>query len=108
MSKRYRERLEEVEVASGAPGASGSSGGGRGPHAMAPVSFRWRGQRYQVVGILGHWHEDEGWWRRGDGLPQRIERTDLWRVEARNGAPVTGVYELVRRGEQWRLDRVWD
>jgi hypothetical protein len=99
MTKRYRERLEEVEVAVGAAA---------GPDAAAPVAFRWRGQRYRVLAVLGHWHEDEGWWRRGDGLPQRIERTDLWRVEARNGAPTRGVYELVRRGEQWRLDRVWD
>jgi hypothetical protein len=91
MTKRYRERIEEVEVASDAPAA-----------------FRWRGQRYQVLSVLGHWHEDEGWWRRADGVPERIERTDLWRVEARNGAPVRGVYELVRKGDAWRLDRIWD
>jgi hypothetical protein len=91
MTKRYRERIEEVEVASDAPAA-----------------FRWRGQRYQVLSVLGHWHEDEGWWRRADGVPERIERTDLWRVEARNGVPVRGVYELVRKGDAWRLDRIWD
>lgn len=89
MSKRYREPLDEVELA-----------------GQVPTVFRWRGRCYQVVAVLGHWHEDEGWWRRGDGTPERIERTDLWRVEARNGS--RGVYELVRRGDTWRLDRIWD
>jgi hypothetical protein len=91
MTKRYRECIDEVEVA-----------------ADAPAAFRWRGQHYQVLSVLGHWHEDEGWWRRADGVPERIERTDLWRVEARRGAPTRGVYELVRRGDAWRLDRIWD
>lgn len=98
MTKRYREQLDEVELA-----AAGTAAG-----RDAPTAFRWRGQRYQVVAVLGHWYEDEGWWRHPDGVPQRIERTDLWRVEARNGTPARGVYELVRRGDAWRLDRVWD
>lgn len=93
MTKRYRERIEGVQVT--AP-------------AGTPVTFRWRGQEYRVVTVLGHWHEEPGWWRRRDGVPQRLERTDLWRVEARNGVPTRGVYELVQRGEEWRLDRVWD
>jgi hypothetical protein len=116
MTKRYREPLDEVELAELA-----------GEDAP-PAAFRWRGQRYQVVQVLGHWREDPGWWRRTDGAPVRIEQTDLWRVEAgrrqtvgsggangvgpgtmkSNGAPTRGVYELVRRGEAWRLDRVWD
>jgi hypothetical protein len=99
VTKRYRERLEEVELASEAPGT--------GPDAP-PASFRWRGQRYRVTSVLGHWYEEGGWWQRTDGLPERLERTDLWRVEARNGAPARGVYELVRRGDAWRLDRIWD
>jgi hypothetical protein len=107
MTKRYREPLDEVELAELA--------GEEAP----PAAFRWRGQRYQVLQVLGHWREDPGWWRRTDGAPVRIEQTDLWRVEARNGSsaavastrigtPTRGVYELVRRGETWRLDRVWD
>ena len=41
--------------------------------------------------------------------PIRIEQTDLWRVEARNGVPESrGVYELVHRDGAWTLDRVWD
>jgi hypothetical protein len=106
VTKRYREPLDEVELADLAL------------EDAAPTSFRWRGQRYQVLQVLGHWREDPGWWRRTDGAPVRIEQTDLWRVEAghrvgpgrarSNGAPTRGVYELVRRGEAWRLDRVWD
>ncbi len=99
MSKRYREPLEAVELvdddATSVPD-------------QPPAAFTWRGEHYRVTAVLGHWHEDERWWRRTDGLPERIERTDLWRVEARNGAPSRGVYELVRRGGAWRLDRIWD
>jgi hypothetical protein len=116
MTKRYREPLDEVELA------------GRADEEAPPAAFCWRGQRYQVLQVLGHWREDPGWWRRTDGAPVRIEQTDLWRVEAgrrqavgsggtngvgpggrmSNGVPTRGVYELVRRGEAWRLDRVWD
>jgi hypothetical protein len=118
MTKRYREDLEEVETQDGVDG-------------VRPTAFRWRGNRYRVTAVLGHWREDPGWWRRPSGEPIRIEQRDLWRVEAaaarqvsvgvsgasriaedveaQNGAPVPGVYELVRRGEDaWRLDRVWD
>jgi len=109
--KRYREDLDEVEVAVlGGP----------------PAGFCWRGRRYDVTQVLGHWHEDAGWWQRSGGATVRIERTDLWRVEA-CGAPgadaaggagavsrpvphatARGIYELVRRRDRWRLDRVWD
>lgn len=81
---------------------------------VVPESFRWRGGRYEVTAVLGHWREDAGWWS-GAGLvvPQR----DLWRVEARGarGARAAGravgergVYELVCEPGGWRLDRVWD
>jgi hypothetical protein len=118
VTKRYREPLDEVVLAELAS------------EDAPPATFRWRGQRYQVLQVLGHWREDPGWWRRTDGAPVRIEQTDLWRVEARNGSSAAeastrigssaaeastrigtstrGVYELVRRGEAWRLDRVWD
>ena len=89
--KRYREGLEDVEVV-----------------ADAPAAFTWRGRRYRVEQVLGHWYEDEAWWRRAGGVPERIERTDLWRLEAGDGTPSRGVYEVVRRGSTWRLDRIWD
>lgn len=92
MTKRYREALDAVAV-----------------DEATPVSFRWRGQTYRVLAVLGHWREDPGWWRRPDGQPIRIDQTDLWRVEAVNGAPTSrGVYELVHRDEDWTLDRIWD
>lgn len=95
MTKRYRETLEQVEVVDE-------------PGGQRPEAFLWRGQRYRVVNVIGHWREDPGWWRRPDGQPVRIEQTDMWRVEAANGKPLPGVYELVRRGGDWKLDRVWD
>jgi hypothetical protein len=101
VTKRYRERLEEVALARSSGGAVSEP---------SPVSFRWRGSTYEVVRVLGHWREEPGWWRRSDGSAIRIEQADLWRVEARNGVPSRGggVYELVRRGGEWHLDRVWD
>lgn len=96
MTKRYREAIDQVELAPGGVRAG-------------PVEFRWRGRRYRVTRVLGHWREDPGWWRRADGQAIRIEQADRWRVEAANGAtPGFGVYELVRCGGRWRLDRVWD
>lgn len=95
MTKRYREAVEVT--ATEPPDVTGSE--------KRPAAFRWRGSSYRITGILGHWREDAGYWAGGQvEVPQR----DLWRVEARNGAPTSGVYELVREGDTWRLDRVWD
>lgn len=95
MTRRYRERLEAVQLTADRGGP-------------VPASFRWRGRTYRVTRVLGHWREDPGWWQRTDGRTIRIEQSDLWRVEAGNGRPASGVYELVRRGGEWHLDRVWD
>jgi hypothetical protein len=107
VSKRYREVLDEVET--------------NEEDTATPASFRWRGRRYRVVRVIGHWREDPGWWRRPDGEPVQILQSDLWRVEARNGRPASdprgrpdgrcstqGIYELVHRDDEWRLDKVWD
>lgn len=88
MTKRYR---EPVDVVTADP--------------QRPERFRWRGVEYRVVSVLGHWREDAGYWTGGGiEVPQR----DLWRVEARNGTPALGIYELVCQDGAWRLDRVWD
>lgn len=91
MTKRYREAVD-VDVDDTDPDAS-------------PAGFTWRGGRYRVLAVLGHWREDAGWWAGGGiEVPQR----DLWRVEAQNGTPSRGIYELVAEHGRWRLDRVWD
>ncbi len=96
MTKRYREAIEVlteqvlVQIDAGPP---------------PPTSFVWRGGRYRVLHVLGHWREDAAYWSGGGvEIPQR----DLWRVEAQNGTPVRGIYELVSEPGGWRLDRVWD
>jgi len=116
MSKRYREALDRVLRAGEVPsGGAGATTDGRTAAEVvgtwdgeAPVAFTWRGHDYTVLAVLGHWREDAGWWRTADGRSVRIEQTDLWRVEARNSGPTHGVYELVERAGEWRLDRVWD
>ena len=59
MTKRYRDDLEEVETEQVVDGER-------------PTAFTWRGHRYQVTSVLGHWREDPGWWRRPSGEPIRI------------------------------------
>ena len=91
MTKRYREHVDVTVT----------------PHddLGQPTRFAWRGSTYTILSVLGHWREDAGYWSGGGiAVPQR----DLWRVEARNGTPNKGVYELVCEDEAWRLDRVWD
>lgn len=96
MSKRYREAVEILPH----PRPTDPP-----PGTHPPAGFVWRGSTYRVVAVLGHWREDSGYWAGGRvEIPQR----DLWRVEARNGTPATGVYELVCEEQAWRLDRVWD
>ena len=87
MTKRYREAVEVTASDAG------------------PERFDWRGSTYRVLSVLGHWREDASYWAGGGiEIPQR----DLWRVEARNGSPARGVYDLVLESDQWRLDRIWD
>lgn len=95
MSKRVR---EPVEVA--------RRRDARGE--VVPQAFRWRGTRYEITTVLGHWREDASWW---DGAGLAVPQRDLWRVEARGGRAdraSRGCYELVCEPAGWRLDRVWD
>lgn len=96
MTKRYREAVE-VQV----DGLHVEPDGSTAP----PSSFVWRQGRYRVLAVLGHWREDAAYWSGGGvEVPQR----DLWRVEAQNGTPDRGIYELVCESGRWRLDRIWD
>jgi hypothetical protein len=78
-----------------------------------PSQFLWRGRLYLVRAVLAHWVEDRAWWRqRGpDGLPAVAEATEqeVWRVEAAPGRVAgTGVYDLIRDADGWRLARLQD
>lgn len=96
MTKRYREAVS-VDLATIAVEVDGAP--------VPPTGFTWRGGRYRVLTVLGHWREDAAYWTGGGiEVPQR----DLWRVEAQNGSPERGIYELVAEGDAWRLDRIWD
>ncbi len=99
-----------------------------------PAAFRWRGSRYVVRDVLGHWRERRAWWSGpaaravltgsgpatsggldlGASLPL-AEEYEVWRVEAsRRGSELVGVYDLCHdTGIQpdigaWRLLRIAD
>lgn len=101
-----------------------------GVEDVRPTAFRWRGNRYVVREVLGHWQERRAWWVGAVGQPlhaggvpeQRLWNTELgeeyevWRVEAGRvgaGGP-GGVYDLCHdtcaRPDigGWRLLRVAD
>ena len=102
----------------------------------APLSFLWRGRRYEVDQWLMNWREAGEWWarhgghsngngsRRGQKGSGGVREHEFFRVVARpSGAHATGdldadgfmrhpggVYDVYLdrvRGE-WRLARIWD
>jgi len=114
VSKRYE---EDIEVTPDPVDAS------------APLSFRWRGRRYEIDQRLGSWREAGEWWlaagRNGNGRTDRGPRDrEYHRVLARPaGMFATGdldadgfmrsrgaVYDLFfdRVARTWKLARIWD
>lgn len=80
--------------------------------AGAPVHFVWRGRRYVVAEVLGHWVAGRPWWQM---VPQTSDDAEVWRVEAfPSSAPASvrraraGVYDLSRSGPAWSLSRIAD
>jgi hypothetical protein len=95
---------------------SGDEGDGHGsPESAPPESFRWRGRRYRVCTVIGHWHERTPWWRHAlepSATPgELLLQEEVWRVEAllahapRDRQP--GVFDLIN-GCRWRLIRIAD
>jgi hypothetical protein len=81
-----------------------------------PEAFRWRGRRYVVTEVLGHWVEVGAWWRRTESAvlpaPAASRQQWWWRVAARPTHPAAqgrnGVYELCCSAGDWSLRRVHD
>ncbi|HET7482923.1 MAG TPA: DUF6504 family protein [Actinomycetota bacterium] len=85
----------------------------------APVSFSWRGRRYDIDERLSSWREAGEWWQ-GRAARER----EYYRVLARpSGALATGdldpdgfmvtpsaVYDIYRDriNDVWRMARLWD
>jgi hypothetical protein len=108
MAKRYEEAIEVTPDPA---------------NRAAPVSFRWRGRRYEVDQRLASWREAGEWWN-GHGGPAAVRDREFFRVLARpSGLLSTGdmdadgfmvscgaVYDVYRDRAQggWRLARVWD
>jgi hypothetical protein len=104
LAKRYDEAIEVT--------ADPSQGG-------APLSFAWRGRRYEVDQRLLSWREAGEWWD-----PAELREREFYRVLARPaGALATGdldsdgfmrqtgaVYDVYvdRVRGDWRIARVWD
>jgi hypothetical protein len=101
-----------------------------GVSGVQPTAFRWRGTRYVVREVLGHWRERRSWWSApvaqavliGSPVEARVgwhtalaEEYEVWRVEAgRRGSEVVGVYDLSHDTGvppdtgAWRLLRIAD
>ncbi len=104
VTKRYDEPIE----------VTSDSTAGR-----APLSFAWRGRRYEVDQSLMAWREGGQWW---DGA--RARDRDYFRLLARPAGtlasgdldkdgfmpPIGAVYDVYceRRTGGWRLARIWD
>ena len=113
VTKRYDEPIEVI---------SDPAQGG------APLSFDWRGRRYEVDQWLTTWREAGEWWRRNgasdNGAAAGVREHEYFRVLARpSGALASGdldadgfmchpgaVFDVYRDRVQrhWRLARVWD
>ena len=97
--------------------------------ADAPLSFQWRGRRYQIDQRLESWREGGEWWSsagNGNGNSKQPREREFHRVLARPfGASASGeldpdgflvrdryqaVYDLYRDriNDVWKLARVWD
>ena len=93
-------------------------------HSGAPVSFNWRGRRYEIDRWVDSWREAGRWWTKSKGNGDGVREREFFRVLARpRGALATGdldadgfmrhvgaVYDLYRDRirDEWRLARVWD
>ena len=86
----------------------------------APVSFSWRGRRYDVDQLVTSWHEGREWWDRAQARDDEYHRVIAHqRGQLASGEldsegflqrPAPAVYDLYRdraRGG-WKLARVWD
>lgn len=116
--RRYDDLIEvrQRDVAK-STGDEGADGGGDGVGMAPPESFVWRGRRYRVRAVVGHWHERTPWWRHALEAPagqggDLVLQEEVWRVEATPARGVTrpgavGVFDLAR-GCRWRLIRIAD
>lgn len=102
MSKRYDEAIEVTPD----------------PRVHLPVSFTWRGRRYDVDQHLSTWREGGGWKERdchrvlarpAGGLATGDLDPDGFMLPPPSGTP-GAVYDLAfdRIKKAWRLSRIWD
>ena len=105
MTKRYDEPIEVTPD----PG-----------DVAAPLSFSWRGRRYDVDQLLSTWREAGEWWER-EGVRERefhrvvahpANRVATGELDA-DGFLISSpgaVYDIYRdrTRDDWRLARVWD
>lgn len=106
MSKRYDEAIEVT------PDTSPTQ-----DRAQLPVSFLWRGRRYEVDQHLSSWHEGGGWrerhFHRVLARPAGVFATGELDSDGFMLPPSSGtgaVYDIAfdRIKKAWKLSRVWD
>ena len=111
MSKRYDEAIEVT----GGPSTTIGPGdtGGSDSLASLPISFSWRGRRYEVDQHLSTWREGAGW---RDRVCHRVLARPAGAFASgeldADGFMTTpsAVYDIAfdRIKKVWRLSRIWD
>ncbi len=100
---------DPIEVRQRARAGAGTGGAGEGDERRAPESFIWRGRRYRVHAVIGHWYERTPWWRHALA-PARASADAFGAVDAGggpgNGADADGSESpgLVLQEEIWRVE----
>jgi hypothetical protein len=98
VSKRYDEAIEVTPD----------------PDAQLPISFLWRGRRYEVDQHLSSWHEGGGWrerhFHRVLARPAGVFATGELDPDGFMMTTPGAVYDLAfdRIKKAWKLSRIWD
>lgn len=103
MSKRYDEAIEVTPDPTPPDGS-----------ARLPISFTWRGRRYEIDQQLASWREGGGWpdreCHRVLARPAGVFATGQLDSDGYMATAPGAVYDLAfdRIKKAWRLSRIWD
>jgi len=75
-----------------------------------PAAFTWRGRRYAVRAVLGHWWETGPWWNHLVAGDVDDDERELWRVEAvaAGRSPVVAELSFAWSTATWSVAAILD